>query len=314
MTKKGPKKSFVKFLEPIDISQVVKNELTAADFEGSFGHFALSAQNDSLFLNRFTPEEMYQMMEEVGIMAVLSKQGFSDFIIRTERDESLIYYAKLYYNQEPNPKNLLIDLRLSESRFIPKKPFFIHDNEELGALDIIVIEWLSVQNPKGVFLKNKPQLPGQKLPGLGCLKNLMEMMYVVANLVIKDGFLDVPDYLHGAIMYSNRFKFLDPVQEGLITAIKRDLKEYSLSDIGWGMITDSIINKKTNEIYKYEPSEQLFPVSHKLQHYFQSKRYNEIVKDISSHNSYMLLDKQMQEKREQIFEEQLAEKAEKESL
>ena len=99
------------------------------------------------------------------------------------------------------------------------------------------------------------------------------MLYVVAKNVVKDGFLDVPDHLHGAIMYSKKFKFFDPAHEGILRALIRDLKGYSLSDISWGVITKTIIDDYKNEPVVYDPSEQIYYVSDRLRDYFHSSKY-----------------------------------------
>jgi hypothetical protein len=106
------------------------------------------------------------------------------------------------------------------------------------------------------------------------------MMYVVAREVIKDGFLDIPDHMHGAIMYSKKFKFFNPIHEGILRAIMRDLGTYSLSDISWGFITQTIIDEYKNEPQAYAPSEQVFYVSERMREYFHSKKY------VSVYNKY----------------------------
>ena len=90
-------------------------------------------------------------------------------------------------------------------------------------------------------------LTRQTKPGLGCLRYLMKMMYLVAEGVIKDGFMDVPDHMHGAVMYSRNFKLFNPAHEGVLRAILRDAKGHSLGDISWGMITGSIIDTGTGQ-------------------------------------------------------------------
>jgi len=53
-----------------------------------------------------------------------------------------------------------------------------------------------------------------------------EMMYVSPGRSIKDGFLDIPDHMHGAIMYSRSLGFYDPTHGGILRAIT-DLSDYS---------------------------------------------------------------------------------------
>lgn len=221
--------------------------------------------------------------DSVGMVAHLKSRGFEDLFAVVERDETMIHYLKIYY-ANLNPQNLLIDLRLSESRFVPKGNAFAKSG--IATLDMIVIEWLSAENPKNIFDPSKPQLPGQKKPGLGCLNYLMEMMYIVGSEVIKDGFMDIPDHMHGAIMYSRKFKFFNPVHEAILQAIIRDLKGHTLLDISWGMITGTIVDAATGTPQVYDPSEQIFPLSRRMKSYFKSKEYQKKFDEVYKKKRY----------------------------
>lgn len=289
--------SLLKYFQPIDIKNVLKDD-DSFNIGESFGYFARMPRKKKLFLNMYSEKELYEIMKRVGLIAHLEMKGYENLLLDIDMDESLIHYFKVYYD-EKIPDNLLIDLRLSDSRFVPDKRFF--ENDELCNLDMVVIEWLSIQNPKGVFSKDKPQLPGQTKPGLGCLKYLIKMMYIVAEGVIKDGFLDVPDHMHGAIMYSKNFKFFNPAHEGVMRAILRDLKKYSLSNLSWGMITNTIIDKSTGKPQVYDPSEQIFPVSSRLKDYFKSKKYLNKFNEVYKRKKYWLDIKTMEKRRTEII-------------
>lgn len=248
------------------------------DLTGSIGNIPVS-RNEILFLRRFNKKELMGVLEEVGLAQHLKNMGFDKLKISIYIDDSYINHFKIYSIEE-KPANLLIDLRMSETKFIPDKDFF-EDKSMNNIYDMLVIEWLSAQNPNSFkFSNNRPILPGQVKPGLGVLKYCFQMMYNVANDVFKDGFLDVPDHMHGAIMYSKNFKFFDPVHEGILRAMMRDLKVYSLSDITWGIITETIIDEYKNMPQKFEPAEQIFPVSERMKDYFNSKKY------LSIYNNY----------------------------
>ncbi len=258
--------------------------MTSMDIDESFGYFARRPRRDRLFLNMYDETKMMDIMKATGLVAHLRNRGFGELAIDIDQDETLIHYLRVYFEKKA-VENLLIDVRLSDSRFVPDKNFF-EEGQNLATLDMIVIEWLSIQNPGAIFSKDRPQLPGQSKPGLGCLQYLMKMMYVVAEGVIKDGFMDVPDHMHGAVMYSKNFKFFNPAHEGVLRAILRDAKGYSLGDISWGMITGTIIDVKTGQPQVYDPSEQIYPVSKRLQKYFASKRYGKRFNEVYKKKKY----------------------------
>jgi hypothetical protein len=263
------KNRFFKSFEPVNLGKEISFNLN-----GAFSQINSSVAG-KLFLNRFSVSDLFEIFEEVGILPHLEALGFHDFSLTTDVDESRVQYLKLYTG-EKLPNNILFDLRLSESKFIPDKKFF-NDNTTIIPYDMVVIEWLSAQNPMNEkFTGGKPQLPGQKKPGLGILKFCFEMMKIVGHEVTRDGFLDIPDHMHGAVMYSKNFQFFDPVHEAIFRAILRDLRDYSLSDVSWGMITGTIIEKYKNAPQVYDPSEQIFPVSSRMNDYFESRNYKSV--------------------------------------
>lgn len=299
--KKPKKKSILKYFEPIDSGKTLSDNFGSLDLEGSFGYFALSSQNKNLFLNRLDANTLYQMIDKVGLVSHLLKMGFANIQIDIDKDDAQIHYLKIYY-ETMDTDHLLIDLRVSESRFMPQKRF-CEEYDAPTSFDMVVIEWLSAQNPKSTFDPNKPQLPGQSKPGLGSLNYMMELMYIVGEQVVKDGFMDVPDHFHGAVMYSRKFKFFNPSHEAILRAILRDITNYSLADMSWGMITGTIIDKNTNTSQVYDPSEQIFPVSKRMKDYFDSKKYKAKFKKIYDSKKYYFDFAKMCQIREKMLQE-----------
>jgi hypothetical protein len=294
------KKWLFKYFTPVEEDYNITTVESSSEFDGNLERLMPSSRTRIKFMNRFSEDEIRREIEKIGLAGHLRRMGFKKIIIDIVKDDSMVHYLKLY-NKEIMPEKLLIDLRVSESRLSPDSKFF-KKGKELGTLDMIVIEWLSAENPEGAFSNDRPQLPGQDKPGLGVLNYLLEMMYVVAKEVTKDGFLDIPDHLHGAIMYSRNFKFFNPSQEAVLRAIIRDFtKDYSMVDISWGMITETIYEKNSGKKLEYKPSEQIFPVSDRLREYYKSSMYQEQYKKVYKKVSYRMDYEKMQVLREGLL-------------
>ncbi len=279
---------FSRVPDEIDIGSMIRS------FPGSGGK--------KLFLRRFTVEDLENIMIKAGIFEYLKIKGFKELCTAIDIDDSYVNYWRLYYKNE-EPQNVIMDIRLTETKFFPDKKFF-SDGEAPKIYDMIVIEWLSLQNPLSEqYTRDRPQLPGQTRPGLGLLKYCFDMMYRVAKDVYKDGFLDVPDHLHGAIMYSKKFKYFDPFQEACLRSIIRDLKGYSLADISWGMITETIYEKAGNKAFVFQPSEQIFSVSKRMKTYFRSKKYIWAFNEYYNKFRFYLKYDEMIEKRDLLLKE-----------
>lgn len=254
------------------------DDFSGINFGDDFDLFDREQTSSGIFLNRFPEKDIIKFMNKSGLSDYLKKKEFVPSKVKLFRDETLIHHLEIYFKNF-SESNMLIDLRLSESRFTPKAlqtKSILRDN----SFDMIVIEWLSTYNPnQTVFSKERPQLPGQKNPALGCLKYLMIMMYIVAKEITKDGFLDVPDHLHLSLMYSKNFLFFDPLKEGYIRAIKRDLSDFNIYELALADVTGCIKNAASGNVIKYEPGEQIFPVTKRMKKYFESKEYLRIVKE-----------------------------------
>ncbi|MBN1534992.1 MAG: hypothetical protein JXA20_20155 [Spirochaetes bacterium] len=283
---------------PFSSFEPVRFDLDSLDLGASLGNLP-QIHRQKIFLKRFTPDELMKIIRKVGLSDHLDSMGFHNCIIDVDQDESYINYLKLYYSDK-SPDNLLLDLRVSETKFTPKKEL-LEMGFENKTYDMVVIEWLSAQNPKSRFDQNKPQLPGQRRPGLGILKYCFDMMYIVAREVIKDGFMDIPDHMHGAIMYSKKFKFYNPVHEAILQAILRDLSDHSMLDISWGMLTDTVYDEKKGESQAYDPSEQIFYVSERLRRHFNSKAYRSIFSRYYKKKRYRLDYDEMVRKRDRLL-------------
>ncbi|MCL1865027.1 MAG: hypothetical protein FWF73_04370 [Spirochaetes bacterium] len=259
-----------------------------------------TASSRNLFLKRFNEEDLYSMMDKSGLIKHLKNMGFKNLITEIDADDAGINYMKLFWEEKTHAKQL-IDLRVSESTFLPESKYFTQ-NTEILPYDTIKIEWLSAKNPLKGFDDNKPQLPGQANPGLGVLKFSFKILYIMAKLVFKDGFVDVPNHMHGAIMYSKTFKFFDPAHEGIIRAVIRDLDGYSLNDISWGIITETIIDLDKNRPAVYDPGVQIHYVSRRMKKYFNSKKYKETYKYYYKKKKYHFDYEEMIKRKEAILE------------
>ncbi len=291
------KKNLYKYFKPVDIKKitgVIAESDISESLDGLPGYHA-----KRLFLKRFSADDWYKIFNDTGFAAYLQGIGLADIKILSDADDFSINYLKIYY-KDIDPHNLLMDLRVTERTFMPDEGI-CGDYRFDGPLYMIVIEWLSLQNPFRKFNGDRPGLPGQVNPGLGALKYCFELMYTVGSRMVKDGFMDIPDHMSGAIMYSKKFKFFDPRHEAILRAVMRDLKDYSLRDITWGMITGTVIEKYKNQPQAYDPCEQIYATSERMKRYFSSHAYMSVYNKYYRRKKYRFDYPQMVRKREEIL-------------
>jgi hypothetical protein len=242
-----------------------------AEIECTLSTYSRTDACEALFLNRYTADDMKDLMRSTGLAWHCASKGHDSLIIDVERDDNKVHYFRVYSGKF-GAENLLMDLRLSEKTFEPESPLLRKFVKRLP-LDILYLEWISLQNPGAKFTTERPRLPGQDRPGLGAAKYLFLMLEKLGTDLQKDGLMDVPERIHSAVMYSKRFLFMDPEMEGTLRAIMINLGNRPLNDLALAMEHSAILDCATGKPFKYSPTEQIMPLSKELKNYFKSDAY-----------------------------------------
>ncbi|MFO8056223.1 MAG: hypothetical protein R6V10_02875 [bacterium] len=249
-----------------------------------------------LFLGRYTREEIKERLSSRGIFSRLVEQGYPDVEVEISTDQ--VYNHRLYVHTGVRDyDHILIELRLREGNFRPKKQFI--PGYVLGEMSMIMVDFLLLQNPGEKFSRDRPPLPQQTHPGLGLLKELIPLVLEVVKESGRAGVLDVPEHFHGALFYSKWFKFLDPDMEGRFRAMKRDLKKHELFVVSECIFHDCLMNLAVGERESWSPGEQILPISEVLLDYFDHPEYKRKAGEAQEKNRYDLdVDRYQRVKRE----------------
>ncbi len=254
------------------------------DFSGAVDELLYKKKGD-LFLNLYSSEELLDLFDRMGISRKITACGFPDIGIRISGENPFDHRLRLY-SEGGGESQLLMELVVKEGIFEPKRIFV--EDFEFKNIRMLMIEWLSLQNPRAKFDKKRPRLPGQKFPGLGILMDLERVLMCICERLGYEGVIDVPEYFHGALMYSPKFFFYDPEMEGKLHAMMRDLKDIPLATASAAVLLNCVINEATGEFFDWSPGEQILPISEKMKNYFQSDRYDDLVLKARSENSFSL--------------------------
>jgi hypothetical protein len=259
---------------------------TPERFECSLRSLSHAGTCEDLFLNRYTRDELMALVGRAGITELCASQGYHDPLITLRRDDSQIHHFRLYDGKE-TPGRLLMALSLSELGYRPDPAMTggVIDKRRYNAL---AIEWLMMQSPRDRFTPERPRLPGQEYPGLGGVDCMARLMENLAGDLGASAVLDVPSHFHAAVMYSRRFHFTDPAQEGMMLGILRDLGAHPLADLSWAFVTGTICDARTREPVPYQPSEQILPVEEDLARYLTSRKYRQAVEQAMNVRHYAI--------------------------
>lgn len=257
--------------------------------DNGFLEFFGPQRGGNKFMNKYTVSDVQNIIKNSVIGERLEKVGFSDWYIEFDLTDSFNHYLYLRSKKYPDKDQYIgflivrIDqrLRLKVSSHSPKSIQFIENNIDISSLDLLNIQWLSLQNPGASFSNKRPRLPGQRFPGSGIGRAVFIVIRRLCIINHHDGIMNIPEHFHNAVFYEG-FIFIDPVNQGSFEKMKSDLQEdiekHGLATVSWAIGIGAL--KLGGEPYKWNPGEQIFPLSRKTFTYFNSHDFTEIVDDV----------------------------------
>ena len=228
-----------------------------------------------LFLDFYSEDGVLKALDEYGIFKDLKKRGFKDFVIVLDTKDPYLHKFRAYHEKK-KPDHLLCEVYLRKKSFTAKPIFNSSVTGETFTL--IVIEWLTLQNPMANFTPHRPQLPGQNYPGLRIGRKVLVIFINMCIRLKTDGLLNIPEHYHNAAFYSRNFSYFNPQTEGHFQAIRRDLGHLGLYKLSWAIEWECLIETTSGEYWKWFTDEQILPVSKKMENYFDSPDYKKQVK------------------------------------
>jgi len=232
-------------------------------------------KGSSLFLGKFSMNEVLSVLKKRNFFNDARKRKLWPLVYKLDSSEYPLQRYMIYY-KEKKQKNLIVDLKIKESLFRPKKELV--EGIYPPQYKFLVLDWLTLQNPLLSFSPEKPFLPGQNYPGLSLGKKVMDIFVYLARVTKKDGILAFPAYFHNALLFSRYFYFLNPDKEAEVNAIKNSFPDVSFKQLAWIVYIDCL-RSKDNRIYEWQAEEQVYPICESLRNYFDSKMYKNRVKE-----------------------------------
>ena len=231
-------------------------------------------KGSSLFLGRYSLNE---------VLAVLNKKGFlkearKRFLwpLAYELDSSAYPLQRLQiYLREPGPENLIVDVKVKETEFVPKET--AEGLPLLPPQKALAFEWLTLQNPLVKPGEPFAPLPGQTRPGLSLRAKVMDLFLYLARLIHKDCLLAFPAYFHNAVLFSRYFHFWNPRKEAEVLAIRRTFSHMPFRQLAW-VVHLNCLRREDGTVYEWAAEEQLYPMTRPLKDYFDSRRYKDVVR------------------------------------
>lgn len=239
------------------------------DFEFSMDDLFPSSQqkSSSKAFGVYSKSGIDLVLERYGVKEKLKRKGHKNIQLELQIENDGSNLLRLYsvLNSE---QHLILEAKLSTQKI--KHP-------QLGQLRFMKIDWLLAQDPLRKFDKEKVALPGQKYPGLGLSQEIIQLLIQGCHRLGFDGISHTPTHFHIALKTCRDFRYLDPIVEGKLMALKSFLLPFSLAEASNLAEEKRILNPHGEPVWPFE-GDIFFAISKKLIKYFESENYSNAVR------------------------------------
>lgn len=236
----------------------------------------------SLFLGKYSLNEVAAVLNKKNFFKEAQKRKLWPLDFDLDSSAFPLQRFQIFY-QKKKPENMIVDLKIKEGTFRPKKK--ITSYFPLPECKFLILDWLTLQNPLLNFSPEKSPLPGQKHPGLNLGKKVLDIFVYLARVTKKDGILAFPNYFHNALLFYRYFHFFNPEKQGEIQAIKRSFPKVTFKQLAWIVYLECMRDKNRRK-YEWKAEEMVYPENKALKNYFGSKTYKEKVKESQERLSF----------------------------
>jgi acetoin utilization deacetylase AcuC-like enzyme len=211
------------------------------------------------------------VVEHYGLAEHFRRRGYPHFLMVLQGEAALAPSVVTYADK--SRREVLLELSSKEVVLAP--PPSSGDGDE--AYRFASIEWLLLQDPRAQPSPDKPLLPGQKHPGLGCLRILIGMLVIACERLELDGLTFVPSQYHVAAQARSLATFYDPSDEGAFLLLEDLVRGRSIAEVTESIAGGKIVDPRTGEPIRWRPARMVIPVSARLRARLASPTYTRTV-------------------------------------
>ena len=220
------------------------------------------------FLDYYSAHGVEVAFERYGILDKLRGQGFHDVEMTMDPSDPARQVIRVHGCKEPSSEpRLLVELVTGRRYYAP-----LTAGQE--RLEVLLIQWLLLQDPFRRFSLQRPPLPGQEYPGLGIAREIQELMVQACRRLDLAGILNRPSHYHNALACEAEWRFVEPEMEGRFRAIQA-----VLSDLGLYEATRAVeggrLRLADGTPMPWVPADHMLPVAPSLRSHFESRSYKD---------------------------------------
>jgi acetoin utilization deacetylase AcuC-like enzyme len=227
------------------------------------------------FLGYFSKTGVELLLERFGILHLLRLRGFERPVVQLELDHPLGQMLRICADE--SRREVLVELRLQRSL------------RALSGFEVLLVEWLLLQNPRRSFDEQHPPLPGQHHPGLGLLGEVFGWLVVLCETLALDGIYFRPNHYHVAAVARRFARFLEPEAEALVRTIRSVTEGLALDQAAQALEAGRIVHADSGAPVRWEAWPMVVPAGARLTERTSGEAYERAVAQAGARIALRLL-------------------------
>lgn len=219
--------------------------------------------HDTRFVGQFSRHEVELQLEQLGLLERMRKRGLRGLEVTLTASPPLGQIVRV--SAEPDRSIPLVELKAGRSRSV------------LPDTEVIVVEWLLLQNPRASFTVRRRQLPGQEHPGLGMLRDVVAWLVLTCERIGLDGITFAPGQYYMAALGRSVLHFVQPESQARFERMRQATASLALADANRAVNEGRVIDVTTGQPVRWSPDTMVLPVSRKLRNRMRSDEYQAAV-------------------------------------
>lgn len=226
-------------------------------------HDLVSPRAARRYLGYYTPYGIECALERYGVTDQIRRAGILDIAVEFQLDRANGEMVRVVTADDR--RDTLVELVTSvSSNFHPP-------------LQLLVIEWLLLQNPRVIATHDHMLLPGQEHPGLGILREIVLMLVMACERLHIDGIVLTPAHYHIAALAHSVMQFDSPEAEARFAAIEEAIGPTPLAEASWAVHRGELIDTLSQQPVEWAPDPMVLPVSERFVHIRQQSQFETAV-------------------------------------
>jgi hypothetical protein len=244
--------------------------LTAEDMVGP----EPGMSRETRILGRYTTQGFELLLEQLGVLPRLRSLGYAAPVLHVDFGTGLGQTLRVF--GEPERRHLVMELRMRR------------DRRSVQDREVVMVEWLLLQNPRAVFSDRLPPLPGQQYPGLGLLGVVVGVLALICEQLGLDGVAEVPSHYFVAAVGRKHLRFLAPAAQARFETMLEALRGLPLAAAERALEEGRLVRSDTGAVERWIPEPMVIPVSEGLAAELSSETYQAAVREARERLTFTL--------------------------